>query len=533
MATTNTIQYDNKTGRKLLPGETTSYGGQTVTQGQDLSSIIPIGTLNNAGTKLTFPTTPTSTYGGLTGAMEGQSAYNKSQADLVASANEVKTSSSKVLDDLYASLGVVNNELGTVSSSADRTEQDAAQKKSNEYTSLLEQEQLANRRTIERLQKENPQGLFGGGLEQEVNRLNRESLSKQADIAILQTAANRNYETASQIADRQVKMKLEALTTKAKNLEMFIDKNQNIFDKADERAFNLAYDKVKQELKTKTELENSIKEIKLEAAKNGADVSILTSLSEIDTSSPDSFNEALKIARPYMIDTQIVKLDNGNTVMIDSTGKVIKNLGGAKANVNGGNNFVVTNDVLKNTYGNDVVGLIAKTINSTGAKQNQSTNDAINVISGLQQLVKDSPEGVFKGLAPIRLLPNKAKSPEALTNLSNIEAINLKVQQWASGASLTEQQTKSVNKITPKKSDTDAQVRAKVNALANYMVSQVSGQLAGQGVGFSIDKIDLFTKTPEQELKELYKDPEIKQKIIQATQTFPNYTDAEILQIVR
>ena len=46
-------------------------------------------------------------------------------------------------------------------------------------------------------------------------------------------------------------------------------------------------------------------------------------------------------------------------------------------------------------------------------------------------------------------------------------------------------------------------------------------------------KVDMFTKTPEQTLTELYKDPVMKQKIQQAAQMFPTYTDAEILQIVQ
>lgn len=268
-------------------------------------------------------------------------------------------------------------------------------------------------------------------------------------------------------------------------------------------------------------------DIALEATKNGAGAATISAI----TQAPD-FNSALKAAGSYMTDTQTVKLDNGNTVVINSQGKVIKNLGGSKSETTG-TNFIVTNDTLKNTYGNDVVSLIASTIKNTGAKQSQSTNDAINVIAGLQGFVRDNPNGVFEGLNPFIRTPDKFASDKARTNRSDVEAINLKVQQWASGAALTEEQTKQVKKITPNNSDTDEQIKSKVNALANYMVSQVSGQLAGQGVGFAVDKVDLFTKTPVQELQELYKDPVAKQKIQQATQMFPTYTDAEILQIVK
>lgn len=266
--------------------------------------------------------------------------------------------------------------------------------------------------------------------------------------------------------------------------------------------------------------------IALEATKNGASAAVISAISNAP-----NFASALSAAGSFLQNTQVVKLDNGETVVIDSMGRVIRNLGGAS--VGGGNSFIVDNEILKNTYGNDIVSLIAGTIQSSGAKQSQSTNDAINVIAGLQQLVKDNPDGSFEGLAPIRLTPGKFKTSASLINLSNIEAINLKVQQWASGAALTEAQTKQVNQITPRKGDTDKQIRAKINALANHMISEVGGQLAGQGVSFIVDTVDLFQKTPEQELRELYQNPTMKQKIEEAASLYPNYTDAEILQIIK
>lgn len=276
--------YDTETGAKTTP---------TIQP----NNLVGIDTLQGSGTKLEIPVLSPYSFGGLEGAMEGLTTQNQTQADLQAKAETEKKSSNKVLDELYASLGVTNTALGNVSSSVSREEQDAARKKFDEYTSQLEQEQLANRRRLERLQKENPEGLFGGGLEQELSRLNRESLSKQADIAILQTAANRNYETAASIADRQVQMNLEALTARAKNIEMFINRNQAIFDKADERAFQLAKSRIDQELKTKTDNENAIRDMKLSVAQSQDPnkSSILASLSQIDTSKPEAFNQAMTL----------------------------------------------------------------------------------------------------------------------------------------------------------------------------------------------------------------------------------------------
>lgn len=365
-----------------------------------------------------------------------------------------------------------------------------------------------------------PEAIIGGQQAQIGRETAIAALPIQAQLSAAQgnlEMANDNLDTLFKIYSDDARNKFEAKREQKKMVyEIATAKEKRELDKLDkqeERAYQATQDLIQ-----------SNQAIAKEAAKNGATAGTLSKIANAT-----SFADAIAAAGPYMIDTQIIKLDNGNTVVVDSTGKVLKNLGGAASSSS--NNFVITKDTLKNTYGNDVVSLIAGTINASGAKQSQSTNDAINVIAGLQSFVKNNSDGTFEGLSPIRW-PGRFESEEGRTNRSDVEAINLKVQQWASGAALTTAQTESVEKMTPRASDTDGQIKAKVNALANYMVSQVSGQLAGQGVGFAIDKVDLFTPTPEQELAELYKDPIKQQKIIEATQLFPNYTDAEILQII-
>lgn len=113
---------------------------------------------------------------------------------------------------------------------------DTAKKQVDEYTSQLEAEQLSNTRRIQAIQK-NPQGLFAGGMEQEVNRVNSESLTKQADLAILQNNALRKYSTAAEIADRAVEAKLEPMKAKLEALKFFYAENKADFDKKDDRAY--------------------------------------------------------------------------------------------------------------------------------------------------------------------------------------------------------------------------------------------------------------------------------------------------------
>lgn len=289
--------------------------------------VIPVDGLTKNVSPLTVPPPITPNYGGLETNINSVITTSKAQqeADRIEREKNLETKGEDITDKFNELLGV-NEDLGDVSSEVDFSDKDKARKEADEFTSQMEAEQLNNRRTIEALRKNNPQGLFGGALEQEVERINRESLSKQADIAILQSAANRRYDTAAEIADRQVAMKTEQLKAKAENLKAFIEFNKADFDKEETRLYNEAQKKLDAEVKKEETLQNDIKAVKLEAVKNGAPLSVLTALGKAKT-----LDEALQSVGSYLStpNTSVVKLDNGTTLLIDTkTGKTIRNFGG-------------------------------------------------------------------------------------------------------------------------------------------------------------------------------------------------------------
>lgn len=154
-----------------------------------------------------------------------QQELEREKADLSTQKNDITSlieqigNSSQIKNDLYKKEGV-----------------DKAKKDVDEFTSRLEAEQHSNTRRIQAIQK-NPEGLFAGGMEQEVNRVNSESLTKQADLAILQNNALRRYSTAAEIADRAVEAKLEPMKAKLEGLKFFYAENKADFDKKDDRAY--------------------------------------------------------------------------------------------------------------------------------------------------------------------------------------------------------------------------------------------------------------------------------------------------------
>lgn len=240
--------------------------------------------------KLKTPTTPS--YGGLESEMNSvvDTAKTQKETDLKAMENRTDTSLADYLKDVVGA--------GSISSSADRSAEDKAGKELDEYTSQLEQEQLANRRQIEALQKNNPQGLFGGGLEQEVNRLNRDSLSKQADIAILQAGAGRRYDRAKSIADRQVEMKMEQSKALIEAKKFYYEQNKADFTKAEERMYNEHIKEEEKRVKKEEETEKAIADIKLNVVASGyATPDMLAKLGKAK-----SLDEALAISGKYGTD---------------------------------------------------------------------------------------------------------------------------------------------------------------------------------------------------------------------------------------
>jgi len=144
---------------------------------------------------------------------------------------------------------------------------------------------------------------------------------------------------------------------------------------------------------------------------------------------------------------------------------------------------------------------------------------AVEVLNSLDEFANSNLEGKFTGVGlfgrakeGIKGLFN-LKSPEATQNQQQIDAVNLKVQQWASGASLTEQQIKQVDKLTPTLNDSDREIRTKTSQLYNFMLNQAEGNLLTDGINVQFPQVNLFEvrelyekATPEQrkQLQELY-----------------------------
>jgi len=283
-----TIEYNPNTGVKLNPGETVyNANGQKVTQGADFSSISSAKLTPENPMVLPNAKVPTD--------------YN-SASELITKATEsnkvVEAKAAK--DSALADVNKANLDLAGQSKKQDEyfvaEGGDVARKQADEYTSQIEAEQLATRRAVDEL-KLNPNGLSAAGLQTQINELNTKSISKQADLAILQNAALRKYDTASAIASRKVAAETDYLKAALETKKLIYEDNKDAFTiaeqrqidaniKAEERAYN-------ETVKAKTD----INDILVLAATNGASKSVIDKISASTTKA-----EAVTAAGSWMSD---------------------------------------------------------------------------------------------------------------------------------------------------------------------------------------------------------------------------------------
>ncbi len=98
---------------------------------------------------------------------------------------------------------------------------------------------IATNNQIQQLEK-NPQGLFGGALEQERNRITRDASLRKADLYIDKLMQSADYESAKDIADRKVDLQLEEDKNKLETLQFDYEENKELFTKDEQRQFESA-----------------------------------------------------------------------------------------------------------------------------------------------------------------------------------------------------------------------------------------------------------------------------------------------------
>jgi hypothetical protein len=467
---------------------------------------IPITSANLAPAAPIVPqSAPTPTNGAaLAGTIDAQAMqYANSvvnSADLEKTRGNMNTSLSSLLEEITGQKG-----KSALTDKYYTDTVDPAKKELDQINNDILAEQTSLRRRQELIEK-NSRGATAEGLNQELRAVEKESLSKQADLSIIQMAKQNNYYGAKEIADRKVAAQLEDQAQRIQILQFTYQENKELFNKQEQRQFETQQnERVRLLEKESTELK-AVNDLAINALQNGAPVDVVRRMQTAKTQ-----DEALSYGGQYVgkldRDTQLLtqqKLRSEITAANDA--KV------AMANVQA---LTQNGDPVSSKQA--LATLLASGDISPATKGRLAP--AVGVLNAVDEFSNSNVEGKFTGAGFFGKLKEgvkgwfNAKNPEATTNAQNIEAINLKVQQWASGASLTDTQTEQVKKFTPTTWDSDKTIREKLNGLYGFMLNQAEGDLLTDGVNVNFAPVDLFEirslyskASPEQkaQLEELY-----------------------------
>lgn len=313
-------------------------------------------------------------------------------------------------------------------------------------------------------------------------QIERQKSAQTFGLAAAANAMQNNIALANTNIQRALDTEFGAIESQLAFQKLVLDLNRDDLSKAEQKQAQLFQLKLQERERQLTEMRTQregIYNLMMTLGQNGVDPSIIQQLS-----TATSFEHAIRMAAPYMQSPEAkIALEEAKLNLQYKKNQLI--LQGQQISQGNTNTQQIGNDVIS-VLGSNKIGQTTKT----------SVGTILGVINAAEDLAKTS-KGVFTGFYPGAklvdvFLPNALKKDTTVRNEAYLNAINLKVQQWASGATLTEQQTKLVYGMVPTKNDNDAKVREKLNNLINFMQQQIKGSLASEGVYYQPAPVDLF-----------------------------------------
>jgi hypothetical protein len=365
---------------------------------------------------------------------------------------------------------------------------------------LSEQRALQNK---ERAIEKNMRGATAEGINQEIRSAQKDSYQIQADLSIIQLARQNKYSSAKEIADRKVTALLEDEANEIQALQFTYNENKEQFTKDEQRQFETQQAERVRLLQDKAQELTRVNDLAIDALRNGAPTDVVRKMQQAQTAA-----DAISVGG-----TWVGRLAREESVLRN---QALRSQTAAATSV-AQTLQTASTSVAEGTPEGLVTGL-ASVLNIVQPATRARVAPAIEVLATIQDFAAQNQEGAFTGAGlfgrakeGLKGLFNM-KSPEATANAQAIDGINLKVQQWASGASLTDQQTKQVNRLTPTLNDSDKQIREKINGLANFMTSVTRGQLLTEGIDMQFQPVNYF------EVYDLYQkaSPEQRKQIDEA-----------------
>jgi len=163
----------------------------------------------------------------------------------------------------------------------------------NDLNDQMRREQLSLRRSVEEVQKKG--GGLAGGAQAQINSLQRESLSKQADLSVIQMAAQGRYDSAREIADRAVQARLEQQQNYNDALKFNYGEIKETFNREEQQEFEVLMGNRERALQAEADKLKTIQNLALQALQDGAPPSIASQMQKAK-----SVEEAISLGGQYV-----------------------------------------------------------------------------------------------------------------------------------------------------------------------------------------------------------------------------------------
>jgi len=296
----------------------------------------------------------------------------------------------------------------------------------------LRTEQLARRRSTELITSTG--GQSKGQAQSQINNVNRASYSKQADMAIVQLAAQGRFNSASALADRKANAMFEQEQNQIDAAKITYEDNKDLYDKAEQREFETALTDRTNRVQAEKEQMQAVQDLALQAQLDGAPPAIVSemmksktladasalggqfvgaldreqqraSINASNASTSLKAEQLLQMQQPSVVtrSTQIVDINGVKSLVDTQTGETIETFeAGTTTNdveVARGTAFVNTIDALKTDSG----------LNSSVGPTFLTRTAGVDALSGAKDDFIASVENVVKTLTLNTFAEAKAK----------------------------------------------------------------------------------------------------------------------------
>lgn len=277
--------YDTETGVKTNPD------GTSGTVNSKIDTPLSTNDLQNT-TKYDLPSKPIDTSTNTLNSMTSSVAKNAEQnyQDEIAKIKEQSSGDTNAIANLMKEISGTEGQVSNVAEQYGATEN---LKKYRKLTTDIAMEDEKTRQAIERIQRENPQGALRGGQADLIKNIERESSNRKAVMAIHQSAALGDYNTALDIAKTKVETDLAPKKAELEALKYTQERN----DKFQTAEMNLVVKKMENEIDREEKEKDNIATLLATAAKYEAPVSILNQISNAKT-----YKDAVILGAKYLID---------------------------------------------------------------------------------------------------------------------------------------------------------------------------------------------------------------------------------------